>query len=295
MARVLLTGSSGFIGKAVALRLIQAGHDVLGVDPIRDERTTIDYVADDLSSIDRLRRILTDFRPTHVIHTGGVSGPMVISDQPARIMAINVTGSLNLLQACLDCGAGVFVHCSSISAIGEYYEPEPIDEHYPMRPVNPYGYSKAAVDMVLRGLWGKIPMEVCSLRFTSVYGPGRQTSHSIHAIIEAARSGQPVTVQGATDSPYVYIDDAADAAVAACFSENRRQLAYFIAHPEMVSVEDIVSAVEGVTGPIAWEIDPTLPHVRRGPLDVVSAARDFDFTAKVNHQEGIRRILASAG
>ena len=291
MARVLLTGSSGFLGKAVAQRLIQGGNEVLGIDPIRDESGTIHHVSDDLSSIDRLRDILRDFLPAHVIHAGGISGPMVIPDQPARMMAINVTGSLDLLQASIEVGTGVFVYCSSIAAIGEYDEPKPIDEHFPMRPANPYGCSKAAVDMVLRGLWGKIPMKLCSLRFTTIYGPGRQTATNIHDIVDAARSGQPVTAQGATASPFVYIDDAADAAVAACFSEKRRQLAYFIAHPEMVSIEDIVSAVETVTGPIAWKIDPTLPHVRRGPLDLASAARDLDFDAKVGHREGIRRIL----
>jgi UDP-glucose 4-epimerase len=185
----------------------------------------------------------------------------------------------------------VFVYCSSISAIGEYDEPKPIDEHFPMRPANPYGCSKAAVDMVLRGLWGKIQMELCSLRFTTIYGPGRQTATNVHDIVEAARNGQPVTAQGATASPFVYIDDAADAAVAACFSEKRRQLAYFIAHTEMVSIEDIVSAVETVTGPITWKIDPTLPHARRGPLDLASASRELDFDAKVGHREGIRRIL----
>ena len=87
-------------------------------------------------------------------------------------------------------------------------------------------------------------------------------------------------------SPFVYIDDAADAAIAACFSEKRRQLAYFIAHPEMVSIEDIVSAVESMTGPIAWKIDPNLPHARRGPLDLASATRDLDFTAK-HGQSGV--------
>jgi UDP-glucose 4-epimerase len=291
MARVLLTGSSGFIGKAVSQRLVQGGHEVLGIDPIRDENGTIDTVSDDLSSIDRLRSVLADFRPVHVIHAGGISGPMVIADQPARIMAINVTGSLNLLQACIDYVAGVFVYCSSISAIGEYDEPNPIDEHYPMRPDNPYGCSKAAVDMVLRGLWGKIPMELCSLRFTTVYGPGRQTATNLHNIVEAGRSGKPLTVQGAMPSPYVYIDDAADAAIAACFSETRRQLAYFIAHPEMVAIEDIVSAVESMTAPINLKIDPALPQARRGPLDLASATRDLNFNAKVDHREGIRRIL----
>ena len=291
MARVLLTGSSGFIGKAVSQRLVQGGHEVLGIDPIRDEGGTIDTVSDDLSSMDRLRSILADFRPVHVIHTGGISGPMVIPDQPARIMAINVMGSLNLLQACIDFVTGVFVYCSSISAIGEYDEPNPIDEHYPMRPVNSYGYSKAAVDMVLRGLWGSIPMQLCSLRFTTVYGPGRQTATTIQSIVEAGRSGQPVTVQGAMTSPFVYIDDAADAAIAACFAEKRQQLAYFIAHPEMVAIADIVSAVESMTAPITCKIDPVLPVARRGPLDLASATRDLNFNAKVDYREGIRRIL----
>ena len=291
MARVLLTGSSGFLGKAIAQRLIEGGHEVLGIDPVGDDSGAFRHVSDDLSSMDRLWEILRDFMPAHVIHAGGISGPMVIPDQPERIIAINVTGSLNLLQASIEVGSGVFVYCSSISAIGEYDEPKPIDEHYPMRPVNPYGFSKAAVDMVLRGLWEKIPMKLCSLRFTTIYGPGRQTATNIHDIVETARKGQPVTTQGATASPYIYIDDDADAAVAACFSEKRQQLAYFIAHPEMVSIEDIVSAAEAVTGPISWKIDPSLPHARRGPLELASTSRGLDFDPKVGHREGIRRIL----
>ena len=293
MSRVLLTGSSGFIGRAVAQRLSAAGHEVLGVDPVRDPHSVVSQVLDDLASAERLQGILATFRPTHVMHTGGISGPMVIPDQPARIMDINVTGSLNLLQAALACGAGVFVYCSSVSAVGDFYEQAPIDDDYPLRPASPYGASKAALEMVLRGLWGRLPLDVCALRFTAVYGPGRQTTQVIHEFIAAAREGRAITVQDATAAPYVYIDDAADAAVAACFSTTRKRLAYFVAHPEQVSLPDIAAAVQAELGPVAWKIDGTLPKIRRGPMNLKPAEREFGFVAQVGHREGIRRIVAA--
>ena len=68
--------------------------------------------------------------------------------------------------------------------------------------------------------------------------PGRSTRFVVDDIVAAATHGEPASVEPVTDWPYIYIDDAADAAVAACFSVRRRQLFYFIAYPEQVTLED---------------------------------------------------------
>jgi nucleoside-diphosphate-sugar epimerase len=292
MARVLLTGSSGFLGRAIAARLLAAGHDVLGLDPAPPAGAPrIHHLAEDLSSRARLCDIVAEHRISHVIHAGGISGPMVIPDDPARIMDINVTSSLNLLQASMAGNVGVFVYCSSVSAIGDFYEPQPIREDYPMRPTTPYGCSKAAVDMVLRGLWRRVALDLCSLRFTGIYGPGRRTAFVVDEIVAAGFDDRPARVAAATDRPFVYVDDAADAAVAACFSD-RRQLAYYIAHPEQVSLADLADAVSAELGrPVALDIDPALPPERRGPVDIAPAARDFGFSPRIGFREGVRRMI----
>jgi len=179
--------------------------------------------------------LLTAEKITHIIHAGGVSGPMVLADEPAGVIAINVLGSLNLLYAALESGVRTFVYCSSAAALGNFYEDEPVDDQYPLRPNNTYSASKAAMEMVLQGLWTKIPLDLCSLRFTVIYGPGRETTFTLEEIVRAALAGETARIQPMTDWPYVYIDDAARAAVQACFSNSRKHLSYFIAHPEKVT------------------------------------------------------------
>ena len=249
---------------------------------------------DDLSDRDRLRSLLERERVTHIIHAGGVSGPMVMADDPAGVITINVTGSMNLLYAAMDCGVRTFVYCSSVAAIGEFYEPAPIGEDYPMRPASAYGCSKAAMDYVLRGLWRKVPLDICSLRLTAVYGPGRQTEFNVDTIVRAALAGQPARIDPLSDWPYVYVDDAADACIAACFSNTRKQLAYFVAHPERVTPDDIAAACAAAGRPVTLEIDTSKPKSSRGLVDTEAAARDFGFRAQVGHREGIRRMIAAA-
>ena len=147
------------------------GQKAIGLDPRPSPAT---HVIDDLSDRARLRDLIAREKITHIIHAGGVSGPMVMADDPAGVIAINVTGSMNLLYEAMAGGVTTFVYCSSVAAIGNYYEPEPIGEDYPMRPASTYGCSKAAMDYVLRGLWNKVPLDICSLRLTAVYGPGRR-------------------------------------------------------------------------------------------------------------------------
>jgi nucleoside-diphosphate-sugar epimerase len=288
----LVTGASGFVGRAIMAHLAAAGQRAIGLDP-RPSAST--QVIDDLSNRARLRDLIACETITHIIHAGGVSGPMVMADDPVGVMAINVTGSLNLLNEAIAGSVKTFVYCSSLAAIGNYYEPEPIGEDYPMRPASTYGCSKAAMDYVLRGLWGRVPLDICSLRLTAVYGPGRQTEFNVDTIVRAALAGQPARLDPLTDWPYVYIEDAADAAIAACFSLNRKQLAYFVAHPERVTPEDIAVACAAAGRPVRLEMDSSKSAAARGPVDVEAAACDFGFRAQVGHRDGIRRMIEAAG
>jgi nucleoside-diphosphate-sugar epimerase len=276
---VLLTGASGFLGRAIAPRLAAAGHHVIGLDPM---------AAPDLAAL------LAAEQVTHVIHAGGVSGPMVLSDAPERVMDINVARTLNLLQAAIASRVVTFVYCSSVSAVGDFYQDQPIGEDFPLRPTSPYGGSKAAVEMVLGGLWRKVPLDLCALRFTTIYGPGRQTQSVIDDIVAAALAGRDAHVEPATDWPYVYVDDAAQATVAAAFCTTRRQLVYYVAYPEQVALAQIAAAASPGE-PVRLVIDETRPRAARGPLDIAAARRDFGFAPQVDHREGIRRMVAAAG
>ncbi|MGB8576205.1 MAG: NAD(P)-dependent oxidoreductase [Pseudolabrys sp.] len=287
----LVTGASGFLGHAVMKLLVQNGHRAIGLDP-RPSATT--QVLDDLSDRETLKALLRREQVTHIIHAGGVSGPMVMADDPVGIIAINVVGSINLLRAAMETGVKTFIYCSSVSALGNFYENEPVGEDYPLSPTSPYSASKAAMDMVVRGLWGKVPLDLCSLRFTVIYGPGRQTVFTVEKIVGAALAGKVARIDPMTDWPYIYIDDAAEAAVSACFAKGRKQLSYFIAHPEKVTPGDIAAAAAAAGKPVRLEIDNSKPVAARGPVDTDTPARDFGFRAKVGHREGIRRMIEAA-
>ncbi|HET9413836.1 MAG TPA: NAD(P)-dependent oxidoreductase, partial [Pseudolabrys sp.] len=282
----LVTGASGFLGKAVIKLLAEQKQRAIGLDP-RSSATT--QVVDDLSDRSKLTRLLANEKITHIIHAGGVSGPMVLADDPVEVISINVLGSLNLLYAAMDAGVRAFIYCSSAAALGSFHESAPVDENYPLRPNNTYSASKAAVEMVLRGLWGKIPLDLCALRFTVIYGPGRETTYTVEEIVGAALAGKAARIAPMADWPYVYIDDAARAAVQACYAKGRTQLSYFIAHPEKVTPDDIAAAAAAAGKSVRIEIDGSRPKADRGPLDVEPAARDFGFRAQVGHREGVRR------
>jgi nucleoside-diphosphate-sugar epimerase len=287
----LVTGASGFLGHAVMKLLAQNAHRAIGLDPQPSSTT---QVLDDLADREKLNGLLAREKVTHIIHAGGVSGPMVMADDPLGIISINVVGSLNLLRAALETGVRTFIYCSSVSALGSFYENKPVGEDYPLRPTSVYGASKAAMDTVLRGLWGKVPLDLCSLRFTAIYGPGRQTVFTVEKIIGAALAGDVARIEPMTDWPYIYIDDAAQAAVSACFSANRKQLSYFIAHPEKVTPDDIAAASTTAGKSVQLEIDTSKPVAARGPVDTEAAARDFGFRAKVGYREGVRRLIEAA-
>src|SRR5262245_26855535 len=112
--RVLVTGSSGWLGQTLVPRLRHAGHAVMGIDPVPAATTeAVGSIADRAF----VRAVLRDFRATAVIHAGALHKPHVETRSRSEFVAVNLEGTLNLLEESVAAGATVdrFVFTSTTS------------------------------------------------------------------------------------------------------------------------------------------------------------------------------------
>jgi UDP-glucose 4-epimerase len=153
--RVLLTGSSGWLGRFLAPKLGAAGHAVIGLDVAPGAHTDVIGSVADRTVIDR---IFADYDIAAVIHAGALHKPDIERYPPRAFVDVNVTGTLNLLQASVAAGLDRFVFTSTTSLmISEAIRRESgdqavwLDESFgPLEPRNIYGVTKLAAEGLCR-------------------------------------------------------------------------------------------------------------------------------------------------
>lgn len=153
--RVLLTGSSGWLGRHLAPMLLRAGHDFIGMDVAPAPQTTIAASVTDARAVERAFK---DHGVEAVIHAGGLHKPDIARFPAQAFIDVNVTGTLNLLEAAAKAGHDRFVFTSTTSlmisqAIRDETAPEAVflDETFgPLEPRNIYGATKLAAEHVCR-------------------------------------------------------------------------------------------------------------------------------------------------
>lgn len=274
MTAVLVTGSAGFLGSAVCALLLERGVKTIGVDPLQSGSTAYQSFADDLSDRRRITEYLTYYGVTHIIHCGGISSPQL--GTPERIIVANTAGSINLALAACAAGVRRFVFASSISAAD---------------PKNAYGCSKAAAELALQALNQQNGTQFCTLRFAGIYGPGRSTPVLPHDLVAAALSKKLISVSARAVHAYVYIDDAAEAAVQACFAKDIGELPYTIVHTERVTALQLAEAIWKIIPSFHFDVSEENDGGIALQLDVTSASRNFGFNATIDHRSGIASLI----
>ena len=186
MAQLLITGGAGFIGSHTCLVLLEAGHRLVMLDSFANSSPEslrrgvelagpgaadrLEVVEGDIRSATDLERAFSRGPVDGVIHFAGLKAVGESVADPLRYWDVNLSGSRCLLAAMAAHGCRTFVFSSSATLYG-FPDVVPIRENAPIRPINPYGHTKAAVEQMLRDLAGSEPgWRIASLRYFNPVG-----------------------------------------------------------------------------------------------------------------------------
>jgi nucleoside-diphosphate-sugar epimerase len=293
---ILVTGIGGLIGGAVAARLVEDGCQVVGMD--RDVPPGVSYpvVTHELPEPHRWHEVIVRHGVERVVHSGGVSGPMVMRDAPGRLCDINLGGLVGLLEAARIHKLKRVVWFSSINAYGDRAELAPTGEEQALVPATVYGATKAAGEALVNAYFSEHGVDAVSLRVASCYGPGRTTACLVRTLIEDGLAGRVTQVRDEPDSTrqHVYLDDVVDAVCAALHTKELGQRAYNLGPGVAQRLADIVEEVRHVVPEVSVNVSPEGMRwntFKIGALKIDAARRDLGFEPRTRMRDGAAQVL----
>jgi UDP-glucose 4-epimerase len=291
--RVLVTGGSGFIGQHLVGRLRSEGVEVVVADKVPHPDPTVPYVGGDLCDRDVVEAAVAG--GTEVIyHLAAMTSVLGSVQRPREVYETNVAMTAALLERGRAVGVSHFVLASTNAVVGAGLNgadpaTTPISETTPLRPLTPYGGTKAAGEMLACAYAGAYGMGACSVRLTNIYGPGMSGKDSvIPRLMRAALSGRGLSVygDGLQRRDYLHVSDAVQALVLAAKVPEPGPLV--VGTGRSTSVLDLLEAARQVTGrPIpANHVDPKPGEMAAVVVDT-SRARSYGFHPAVDLLDGL--------
>jgi UDP-glucose 4-epimerase len=255
--RVLVTGGSGFIGRHVVSELTAAGAQVRVVDLEAHPDPEVDVVIGDIADPNVLERAF-DGGFQSIVHLAAVTSVLRSLEHPQLTYRTNVAGTQAVLEAGRAVGATSLAFASTNAVTGPMDAPK-IVESARLRPLTPYGSTKAAAEMLMSAYTAAYGLRCACLRLTNAYGPGMQAKDSIIArLMRSIRLGTTFEIYGDGNQvrDYVHVSDIAQGMLLALVSDEWAG-ATIIGSGSSLSVHDVLAAVREVSGA---ELD-----VRHGP------------------------------
>ncbi len=246
--RILITGGSGFIGRQFVKALSAAGARVRVVDLQPHPDPAVDLVQGDIAEPDVIEAAL-DGGIDAVVHLAAVTSVLRSIEHPELTFRTNVAGTHRVLEGARVAGVKALVFASTNAVTGPMDAPA-ITERAGLRPLTPYGATKAAGEMLMSAYTAVYGVRCTCLRLTNVYGPGMQAKDSIVArLMRGIRLGTTFEIygDGRQVRDYVHVSDVVAAAQLALADQSWHG-PVVIGAGKSLSVLEVVDEVRRVTG-----------------------------------------------
>ncbi len=228
--KILVTGTAGFIGAAVAEKLLARGDEVIGVDCVNDyydvslKRARLERFSSlpgyrhfefDLSDSEKTRKLFAEERPTRVIHLAAQAGVRYSIENPEAYGSSNLTAFIHILEGARHNEVEHLTYASSSSVYGgntktPFSEKDAVDH-----PVSLYAATKKANELMAHTYSHLYALPTTGLRFFTVYGPWGRPDMSPFLFVKRILAGEPIDVfnHGDHQRDFTFIDDIVEGVV----------------------------------------------------------------------------------
>ena len=325
--KVLVTGAAGFIGAALALRLLERGDEVIGVDNLepyydvalkqaRLERMRpfagFHDVFADIADHTVMTELFARERPAAVVNLAAQAGVRYSIENPRAYVNTNLVGFTNVLEGCRHTRVRHLVYASSSSVYGANRNLPFATRHSVDHPLSLYAATKRANELMAHSYSHLFELPATGLRFFTVYGPWGRPDMALFRFTRNILADRPIDVfnHGRHRRDFTYVDDIVEGVVRvldrpATPDPNWRgespdpavssapHRVYNIGNSRYVELGRYIAALESCLGRTARKnlLPPQPGDVPDTLADVEDLARDFDFRPSTPIEAGIRRFV----
>lgn len=328
--KILVTGAAGFIGFHLCEKLIDLGHEVIGLDNLNDYydvnlkyarlfalgihqdkldngkllrsekyESHFQFIKMDLVDGFRLRQIFGQFQFDAVCNLAAQAGVRYSIEAPQAYIRSNLEGFVNVLECCKDFGIQRLVYASSSSVYGNQSEVPFSEKENVDFPVSMYAATKKSNELMAHVYSDMYGIETIGLRFFTVYGPYGRPDMAIFLFTDAILRNKPIKIfnNGDLSRDFTYIDDIVTGVVKTLVDapqKNRNQYRiYNIGNSKPVRLLDFVTAIEKATGMVS--IKNMMP-MQKGDVyktwaDVSELDSDYGYSPQTKIETGIKAYV----
>jgi len=307
---ILVTGGAGFIGSNLCEKLTGAGEKIICIDNfndyynpkikeenLRNFEGSTNFILYRMDILDRekLEEVFTKHRFDMVIHLAARAGVRPSISNASLYEAVNVHGTVNILECCRKYGIGKLIFASSSSVYGGNKKIPFSEDDIVDRPISPYAATKKAGELICYTYSYLFNISVYCYRFFTVYGPRQRPEMAIYKFTKLITEEKPIEIfgDGTSSRDYTYVEDIVDVIASNLENVNGYEIIN-LGNSNPVKVTELIKLIEKAANKKA-QIKYTGVQAGDVPVtyaDILKAKKMLKYNPKTRIEEGINKFTA---